>query len=81
VIRRALDHSAAAPGNDLLRIFKSRGSAMAIPDQTEQQQPPPSPNPSQRGETDYCIASGLRRKFLDYCYENPGAEECRIYDV
>ncbi len=27
------------------------------------------------------LDSGLRRKFLLYCEENPGAEECRIYEV
>jgi hypothetical protein len=27
------------------------------------------------------LDSGLRRKFLLYCEENPGAEECRVYDV
>ena len=27
------------------------------------------------------LDSGLRRKFLSYCEENPGADECRIYEV
>ena len=30
---------------------------------------------------DDCLASGLRRKFLEFCRENPSADECRLYDV
>jgi len=34
-----------------------------------------------RLDSDYCNASGLRRKFLDFCKDNPAADECKIYDV
>lgn len=27
------------------------------------------------------LDSGLRRKFLAFCEENPSADECRIYEV
>lgn len=27
------------------------------------------------------LDSGLRRKFLTYCEENPWADECRCYEV
>ena len=27
------------------------------------------------------LDSGLRRKFLAFCDENPSADECRIYEV
>lgn len=27
------------------------------------------------------LDSGLRRKFLDFCEDNPWADECRIHDL
>lgn len=49
------------------------------------QQPPVDPGPraksDYRRDNDYCTASGLRRKFLDFCEENPAADECRIYET
>jgi hypothetical protein len=27
------------------------------------------------------LDSGMRRKFLNFCRENPWAEECRIYEL
>ncbi len=27
------------------------------------------------------LDSGMRRKFLNFCHENPWAEECRIYEL
>jgi hypothetical protein len=36
---------------------------------------------SSRASSDDPLDSGLRRKFLAYCEENPGAEECRLYEV
>lgn len=40
--------------------------------QDQQSRPPESADP---------LDSGLRRKFLNYCEENPSADECRIYDT
>jgi hypothetical protein len=34
-----------------------------------------------RESSDNPLDSGLRRKFLAFCEDNPGAEECRMYDV
>lgn len=31
-------------------------------------------------DVDYCFASGLRRKFLDFCDENPAADECQAQE-
>lgn len=42
----------------------------------------PAPVPRTRREgSDNPLDSGLRRKFLAFCEENPGADECRLYDV
>jgi hypothetical protein len=30
--------------------------------------------------TDLAHASGIRRKFLEYCLEYPEADECRVYE-
>ena len=27
------------------------------------------------------LDSGMRRKFLNFCQENPWADECRIYEL
>jgi hypothetical protein len=41
-------------------------------DQQSAQRPRDIPSP---------LDSGLRRKFLQYCEENPWADECRVYEV
>jgi hypothetical protein len=34
-----------------------------------------------RDNSDNPLDSGLRRKFLAFCEENPSADECRIYET
>ena len=34
-----------------------------------------------RDSSDNPLDSGLRRKFLAFCEENPSADECRIYET
>ena len=53
---------------------------MAIPENPPNTPEQNNPSEPRRLGSDYCLASGLRRKFLDFCDENPGAEECRVYD-
>ncbi|NDC87505.1 MAG: hypothetical protein EB075_01620 [Bacteroidetes bacterium] len=38
-------------------------------------------SPPSRQSSDNPLDSGLRRKFLAFCEENPSADECRVYDV
>jgi hypothetical protein len=54
---------------------------MAIPENPPSRAKQSEPSDSRRTDSDYCLASGLRRKFLEFCDENPGAEECRVYDL
>jgi hypothetical protein len=54
---------------------------MAIPENPPNTPEQNNPSEPRRLGSDYCLASGLRRKFLDFCDENPGAEECRVYDL
>jgi hypothetical protein len=56
-------------------------SIMTIPEDSLAAKTAPSAKQQAPSDTDYCLASGLRRKFLEHCDENPGAEECRLYDV
>jgi hypothetical protein len=54
---------------------------MSTPESNEGQCPLRQPSNPVLQRSEVCEPSGLRRKFLDYCKENPGAEECRLYDV
>lgn len=54
---------------------------MTTPVEADEHCPLVRPDNPRLKDCDYCLASGLRRKFLDFCDENPGAEECRVYDV
>jgi len=64
-----------------LGYLRSCGSPMAIPENPPNTPEQNNPSEPRRLGSDYCLASGLRRKFLDFCDENPGAEECRVYDL
>lgn len=54
---------------------------MAIPENKTTASSEDNPKDQERDGADYCLASGLRRKFLEFCEENPGADECRIFDL
>jgi hypothetical protein len=41
----------------------------------------PSTEEFKRESSDNPLDSGLRRKFLAFCEENPSADECRIYET
>lgn len=52
--------------------------------QHETQPDPKGNTPKERPERDTSddpLDSGLRRKFLAFCEENPSADECRIYET
>lgn len=54
---------------------------MSSPEPLEGQCPLRKPSEQPGKDCEVCEPSGLRRKFLDFCRDNPGAEECRLYDV
>lgn len=44
-------------------------------------QPDGAAQPARQRESSVCEDSGLRRKFLEFCDDNPSAPECLVYDL